>query len=496
MSAPTPAPGEAGPRADYYPDPSIPGYIRYWNGAAWVPGTSRPAPKGGDPMPEPPASAVPARTAFPAAPAPSPAAPTQVAVVDETGPVFFDEEPRRGAHPAEPAAHQPSDLHGSRPEPATAWQANTARQTGFGGEPDRRISWGNAPQAAGQTAPQPAAHPAEHAAADGGAPAAPAPAVAQAAAPADPVRPAARDPWDGVAGPGGLGTTEATSQGEGTLSLGPQRTAPAAEHASAAEAEAAPEAPVGPVTTGPGGGAASWAQEAHRLTPERPARTSARTTPRTRPEPSPRAEPAEAPDPRTESAPEPTATPWRPVDRDPFQAAAQARAAARPAGLGRRLVARAVDTAVLGAAVAAASVPLVGAAVDHVQAKIDAAELTGETRTVWLLDGTTGGHAAAVLGLLLVLGVLYEAVPTGRWGRTLGKKLCGIRVTGIESHDPPGFGAALGRWLVYCLLGLLAVGVLNVLWCLFDRPWRQCWHDKAAGTFVAGPSNRRRSARS
>jgi hypothetical protein len=26
---------------------------------------------------------------------------------------------------------------------------------------------------------------------------------------------------------------------------------------------------------------------------------------------------------------------------------------------------------------------------------------------------------------------------------------------------------------------------VNVLWCLFDRPWRQCWHDKAAHTFVA-----------
>jgi hypothetical protein len=26
---------------------------------------------------------------------------------------------------------------------------------------------------------------------------------------------------------------------------------------------------------------------------------------------------------------------------------------------------------------------------------------------------------------------------------------------------------------------------VGVAWCLFDRPWRQCWHDKAAHTFVA-----------
>ncbi|MFE4645453.1 DUF2510 domain-containing protein, partial [Streptomyces sp. NPDC056730] len=42
-------PGDGGnvPREGFYPDPSIPGYVRYWNGAAWVPGTSRPAPQDG-----------------------------------------------------------------------------------------------------------------------------------------------------------------------------------------------------------------------------------------------------------------------------------------------------------------------------------------------------------------------------------------------------------------------------------------------------------------
>lgn len=33
-----------GPEAGYYADPSIPGYIRYWDGTQWVEGTSRPAP--------------------------------------------------------------------------------------------------------------------------------------------------------------------------------------------------------------------------------------------------------------------------------------------------------------------------------------------------------------------------------------------------------------------------------------------------------------------
>ncbi|MCI4045023.1 DUF2510 domain-containing protein, partial [Streptomyces sp. TRM75563] len=76
MSAPTPAPGDESPREGYYPDPSIPGYVRYWNGASWVPGTSRPAP----------------RQTGPAATAPAPAAGAQTVPVEETGPIFFDEE--------------------------------------------------------------------------------------------------------------------------------------------------------------------------------------------------------------------------------------------------------------------------------------------------------------------------------------------------------------------------------------------------------------------
>ncbi|MGK5629901.1 RDD family protein [Streptomyces sp. URMC 123] len=179
-------------------------------------------------------------------------------------------------------------------------------------------------------------------------------------------------------------------------------------------------------------------------------------------------------------------TPWRPPVDDPFLRAARDRAAARPAALGRRLLARLIDGLVPVGSAAAAAVPLGQKAVEHVDAKIEEAKLSGETVTVWLLDGTTTTYLGIVLGVLLVVGLVYEVLPTATWGRTLGKRLCGIRVLDIESHDTPSFGAALRRWLVNSVLGLLAVGLVNVAWCLFDRPWRQCWHDKAARTFVAG----------
>ncbi|MEV4682059.1 RDD family protein [Streptomyces kurssanovii] len=529
MSAPTPATGDGSPTPGYYPDPSIPGYVRYWNGAAWVPGTSRPAPKSGEAMPGPPGSAAASGPAVPAAPAPS---------TEETGPVFLDEEPSD-----EPA----------RPEPATAWQADTSRQAGFGGDLDNRVSWGGDPRTpdrpAAADAPSDPRRPARasepsadptggrlpgmRSAAPQAGPAAdevpggvrplgpsatgepPADGTVAiralrpggAAGSADPARPAADEtPVRRTPGPQQPAENTVTiraqrpGQADGTMTMravgrpaeadptrqdptrqDPSRPTPQSAATAPPPAQPRPQTPAQPqpqpgpqpqapaqpqpqgpvqsqppVTSSAGGGAASWPQQVHQL-----AQTSA-------------------------SAEGEPVLPWKPPVNDPFLAAAQAQAAARPAGLGRRLAARLIDTVLLGALVGAVAVPVAAQARAHIDEKIEAAKLSGKTVTVWLLDGTTAGHLGIVLGALLVLGVLYESLPTAKWGRTLGKKLCGLQVLDIETHEPPTFGAALRRWLLYSVLGVLVVGVLNVLWCLFDRPWRQCWHDKTAHTFVTG----------
>ncbi|MEU6549684.1 RDD family protein [Streptomyces sp. NPDC046915] len=529
MSAPTPAPGDDRPREGYYPDPSIPGYVRYWNGAAWVPGTSRPAPEDGETLAPPPGS-WPDRSQGPASAPPS---------VEETGPHFFDEDPPGGG----PA------------QPASAWGADRAQQSGFGGDQDRRVSWGADPRVPADSPAQPDGRSART---DGTAtipPADPAPGdidsggtfvfrrpTGGSAGPADdgtmtfrPVSPNGPAPGQGGGGaPGGQGAggsrsgfgvqgpvgagsggsqaggaassgapsgpgfgagkaaaaraaaAQAQGQGQarvpGQASAPPQGSAPGhgqaqvpgqaqgdAGRAQAGPVSQTPGAPASasvppqagaplsgggtPMAGGVGGGQSSWAQQVHRL--------------------------AGAGD-------EQPVTPWKPPVEDPFQAVARRQAAARPAGLGKRLAARLVDTLVLGAVTAAAAVPLGAKVADHVQEKIDAAKLSGRTVTVWLLDGTTGACLGIVLAVLLLAGVLYEVLPTAKWGRTLGKKLCGIQVRDIEGHEPPSFGLALRRWLVYSVPGLLGIGVVGVLWCLFDRPWHQCWHDKAAHTFVAG----------
>ncbi|MFJ2786872.1 MULTISPECIES: RDD family protein [unclassified Streptomyces] len=521
MATPPGGGGEV-PQAGYYPDPSIPGYIRYWSGGAWVPGTSRPAPGDGEAPPHPPAGAAPAGPVLasgpavtpvaagrpepvaPAAtaptaptrdrnPAPEPAwnpapaergtplppqlpahgqgpaaqppgpdrpsaaapprlpaqipvparqrpvpAPAPVPAVEETGPVFLDEDP-------EPY-----------PGPAPAWQADSSRQTGFGGDRDQRVSWG---------APRPATAdprtPADWPVAGGGEPVAPAPV-------ADPRTPG------GASRLGGMPVTPAPTPapvhpgpapGPQASTPVPQGSAPVPVPSAAPPRQTAAPAPA-PVPPNPA------PASAHPGPPAVPQQTRV----------APGAPAWERQAPPQEQQP---VAPWKPPVEDVFTRAARAQASARPAPLGRRLLARVIDTIVLGGLSGAAALPFVTAALDHIDGKIEEAKQSGVTVQVWLVDSTTSVQFGIALAALLVLGVLYEVVPTARWGRTLGKKLCGISVRDIEGHEPPGFGASLRRWLVHGVLNLLVVGVLNVAWCLFDRPWKQCWHDKAAGTFVA-----------
>ncbi|WSX42417.1 RDD family protein [Streptomyces sp. NBC_00963] len=507
MSAPTPATGDGSPTPGYYPDPSIPGYVRYWNGASWVPGTSRPAPAdGSQALPVPPGGAA----ASPAAPLPAvrrPAEASDVPQAEETGPVFFDEEPE----------------YDTRQEPASVWQADTSRQGGFGGERDRRVSWGGPDPRTPAEAP---ARPADAAQPEPGPPVpeprrAELPAGQEASRPALPagrrtppqdgtvtlraLRPGngtGRDPGaDAGTGAGGSagGDAARTSRTDGTMSIRAVRPQP--------QQSAPPQQPVQP-------------QQLQQPVPPQQLVQPQQPQPQFQPPPHvphqdqsvPSQQPvqpqqphphqpyqAEAGSPQAPSWPQQVQQlarsgegadqerlpPWKPPVEDPFQAAARAQASARPAALGKRFAARLIDTVVLGAVAGAVAAPFLTKAVDHINSKIDEAKLSGTTVTVWLLDGTTAGCLAAAIGAFLVLGLLYEALPTAKWGRTLGKKLCRVQVRDMESYEPPSFRGAAVRWLLYGVLGMLVVGVVNVLWCLFDRPWRQCLHDKAARTFVA-----------
>ncbi|WP_405015500.1 RDD family protein [Kitasatospora sp. NBC_01539] len=160
------------------------------------------------------------------------------------------------------------------------------------------------------------------------------------------------------------------------------------------------------------------------------------------------------------------------------------------AGLGRRCAARIVDMLVSAVVAAAAGVPLAASAAAHVREKVEqaraASTLAGREVTVWLVDGVVIGKVGVLVGVLVVLGVLYEVLPTARTGRTLGKRLVRIRVVDVRRPGgggrPPSSGRSLWRWIVRQTAVLLLP--LALPWVLLDRRSRRGWHDRAAGTRV------------
>ncbi|MFD8588415.1 RDD family protein [Streptomyces sp. NPDC059637] len=134
----------------------------------------------------------------------------------------------------------------------------------------------------------------------------------------------------------------------------------------------------------------------------------------------------------------------------------------RPAGSGWRLLARVVDSLLVG---------FVG------------------SLFLWTVLGFPDyGSAPGLLysGLVALLYLVYEGVMLSRDGQTVGKKLVRIRVAMLADGSSPPASAAwlragvysLGAW-VCCIFWLL-----DVLWHLWDKPYRQCLHDKAARTVV------------
>jgi uncharacterized RDD family membrane protein YckC len=111
--------------------------------------------------------------------------------------------------------------------------------------------------------------------------------------------------------------------------------------------------------------------------------------------------------------------------------------------------------------------------------------------------------AASFLGLLIsaIVGVViysaYEYFQITRDGQTLGKKLMKIRITTVGAGVQGGLDSetALKRtavlWgpqllsfqTILALLGWI-FSVVNVLSQLWDKPLRQCLHDKVANTVV------------
>ncbi|MEO3749072.1 RDD family protein [Streptomyces sp. B6B3] len=610
MSSPPAGNASGAPGPDWYPDPSIPGYIRYWNGTSWVPGSSRPEPRDGEPRPTPPAGPdVPGGAPAQGAVAGAAATPELPSAHGGSEPVADQgdaAEPDAERGSALPELRRRGDVSPAQPEPAPAWSAEAGQRQGGA---DQRVTWGSdedvstSPVAAagrvdprGQFQRTPAegartSSPREPRTPSVPEPREPEPAQDPTRAPSadeqraedQPARPKPEDRRDRAPEPDAreqtVGLRLADIQGAAPWRqqvhdlAQPQQQSPPQEQGAAAVAPPALKPPARQAP--PGQPQQQPPQQTPQQTPQQapqqqpPRQQPPQGPPPQRQQPGPAAPPPgvpgqqgpqpagpgaygypppgpggpgggpmagpppvgqggygypqSGPPPAGQGAPpgpsgpgggygyphsaspqsappEPQPQPLRSAADSPFVQPDMLTAQITPrrgdpafadvgnvypAALGRRLLARILDSLLPIGGALLVGWPFIDKARDHIQQQIDAAEHAGVTRDIWLIDGTTGGYLAMVLGVFLGVGLLLEALPTAIWGRSLGKAALRLRVLDVERQSGPSFGAALLRWLVYSVLGVLVIGVVNVLWCLRDRPWRQCWHDKAAGTFVA-----------
>jgi uncharacterized RDD family membrane protein YckC len=133
----------------------------------------------------------------------------------------------------------------------------------------------------------------------------------------------------------------------------------------------------------------------------------------------------------------------------------------------RRLVARVIDTVI---------VVVVGTAI--------ALSFSGVHPDDW-----SGSDQWGIGVITTLVYFLYDGFQHARYGRTLGKRALDLRVVRVQDGRPPTTEAGWTRGGVYTLpllvpcLGSL-FWLVDVLWHLWDHPWRQCLHDKAARTVV------------
>lgn len=75
----------------------------------------------------------------------------------------------------------------------------------------------------------------------------------------------------------------------------------------------------------------------------------------------------------------------------------------------------------------------------------------------------------------------YFILPTGLFGRTIGKWVAGVSVIDEEGNKP-GVALAIPREAVGRFVSAITFGI-GLIWVIFDDK-RQGWHDKIAGTYV------------
>ncbi len=102
---------------------------------------------------------------------------------------------------------------------------------------------------------------------------------------------------------------------------------------------------------------------------------------------------------------------------------------------------------------------------------------------IFMIAPISGGRVfspqAGVIDVFIFLA--YFIIPTGIFGRTIGKWVAGIAVVD-ENCNTPGVAVAIPREMVGRFVATITFGI-GIFWIFFDKDY-QGWHDKMAGTYV------------
>jgi uncharacterized RDD family membrane protein YckC len=185
--------------------------------------------------------------------------------------------------------------------------------------------------------------------------------------------------------------------------------------------------------------------------------------------PQPPASPYQPHSPYGPPRPEYTAPPWQEGPPSPLMhPAGQIPAQDQDlAPLGRRLLARVLDTLVLCLAVAVAILASAGLQM-----------AVAEDGAVYIAAGAVAWAITAAL----VLG--YEPLWTRQFGATIGKQLCDLRVVRAADRSPLSAGTAILRLWITFPLGLTFAGALANIFAPLFTAKRQSLHDMIAKTLV------------
>ena len=180
------------------------------------------------------------------------------------------------------------------------------------------------------------------------------------------------------------------------------------------------------------------------------------------PQEPPRTPPSGSPYDRPPTAPPP------PPSSDPYGTAPADPLLGMPplANRGRRLLARIVDALIIGIPVYA---------------------ITGAAFNNYDYNNTGASYGESVIYAVVYL--VYQVFMLTRYGQSLGKMLLKVRVGMLADGTKPTNEAALKREATYALAPIIpccgsVFWLVNVLWCTWDKPYRQCLHDKAGRTVV------------